>query len=241
MENYVNKDSKHYTITQEGLQMLRELDSKSSSSPTYKTHEVPFGVSEAQIGRNVKQIGPVGAFISEYSSVFVLGLVIILVPVGLFENFHIIFPNLSTAAKMIANATMISSLSIAALLSISFVVMLKRQILPNGYRGIMLSALTVLAVLVVNILIFSGLGTQIGMSSSLSIAAKMIANATMISSLSIAALLSISFVVMLKRQILPNGYRGIMLSALTVLAVLVVNILIFSGLGTQIGMSSFTF
>jgi len=165
MGNYVNKDSKHYTLTQEGLQMLRELDSKSSSSPTYKTHEVPFGASEAQIGRNVKQIGPVGAFISEYSSVFVLGLVIILVPVGLFENFHIIFPNLSTAAKMIANATMISSLSIAALLSISFVVMLKRQILPNGYRGIMLSALTVLAVLVVNILIFSGLGTQIGMSS----------------------------------------------------------------------------
>jgi len=145
--------------------MLRELDSKSSSSPTYKTNEVPFGASEAEIGRNVKQIGPVGAFIGEYSSIFVLGLVIILVPVGLFENFHIIFPNLSTAAKMIANATMISSLSIAALLSISFVVMLKRQILPSGYRGIMISASTVLAVLVVNILIFSGLGTQIGMSS----------------------------------------------------------------------------
>ncbi len=105
----------------------------------------------------------------------------------------------------------------------------------------MISALTVLAVLVVNILIFSGLGTQIGMSSSLSTAGKMIANATMISSLSIAALLSISFVVMLKRQILPSGYRGIMISASTVLAVLVVNILIFSGLGTQIGMSSFTF
>jgi hypothetical protein len=105
----------------------------------------------------------------------------------------------------------------------------------------MISALTVLAVLVVNILIFSGLGTQIGMSSSLSTAAKMIANATVISSLSIAALLSISFMVMLKRQILPTGYRGIMISALTVLAVLVVNILIFSGLGTQIGMSSFTF
>ena len=69
---------------------------------------------------------------------------------------------------MIANATVISSLSIAALLSISFVVMLRRQILPTGYRGIMISALTVLAVLVVNILIFSGLGTQIGMSSSLS-------------------------------------------------------------------------
>ena len=234
--------------------MLRELDSKSTSSPNYNDNEVALDTSEPETGPKVKQIGSFHAFIGEYSSVFILGLVIILVPVGLFENFHIIFPNLSTAAKMIANATMISSLSIAALLSISFVVMLKRQILPTGYRGIMISALTVMAVLVVNILIFSGLGTQIGMisslstaakkigmSSSLSTAAKMIANATMISSLSIAALLSISFVVMLKRQILPTGYRGIMISALTVMAVLVVNILIFSGLGTQIGMSSFNF
>ena len=161
MGNYVNKDSKHYTITEEGLQMLRELDNKSSSSATYRNNEA----SETEIGRNVKQIGPVAEFIGEYSSVFVLGLVIILVPVGLFENFHIIFPSLSTAAKLIANATLISSLSIAALLSISFVVLLRRQILPTGYRGIMISALTVLAVLVVNILIFSGLGTQIGMSS----------------------------------------------------------------------------
>lgn len=165
MGSYVNKDSKHYTITEEGLRMLRELDSKSSSSPNYSDNEVPVDASEPETGRNVNQIGSLGAFIGEYSSVLVLGLVIILVPVGLFENFHIIFPSLSTAAKMIANATLISSLSIAALLSISFVVMLKRQILPTGYRGIMISALTVMAVLVVNILIFSGLGTQIGMSS----------------------------------------------------------------------------
>lgn len=145
--------------------MLRELDSKSTSSPNYNDNEVALDTSEPETGPKVKQIGSFHAFIGEYSSVFILGLVIILVPVGLFENFHIIFPNLSTAAKMIANATMISSLSIAALLSISFVVMLKRQILPTGYRGIMISALTVMAVLVVNILIFSGLGTQIGMSS----------------------------------------------------------------------------
>ncbi len=145
--------------------MLRELDSKSSSSTNYSDNEVPLDASEPDTGRNVKHIGSLGTFIGEYSSVLILGVVIILVPVGLFENFHIIFPNLSTAAKMIANATLISSLSIAALLSISFVVMLKRQILPTGYRGIMISALTVMAVLVVNILIFSGLGTQIGISS----------------------------------------------------------------------------
>jgi hypothetical protein len=46
---------------------------------------------------------------------------------------------------------------------------------------------------------------------------------------------------MLKRQMLPSGYRGIILSALTVLSVLVVNILIFSGLGSQISVISTTF
>jgi hypothetical protein len=45
----------------------------------------------------------------------------------------------------------------------------------------------------------------------------------------------------LKRQMLPTGYRGLMLSALTVISVLVVNILIFSGLGSQIGANYFTF
>jgi hypothetical protein len=119
--------------------------------------------------------------------------------------------------------------------------MLKRQMLPNGYRGIILSALTVLSVLVVNILIFSGLGSQISVNSSVSSAGKMISNASLISSLSIAALLSVSFLIMLKRQMLPSGYRGIILSALTVLSVLVVNILIFSGLGSQISVISTTF
>jgi hypothetical protein len=105
----------------------------------------------------------------------------------------------------------------------------------------MLSALTVLSVLLVNILIFSGLGSQIGASSSVLTAGKIIANASLLSSLSIAAVLSVSFLLMLKRQVLPAGYRGLMLSALTVLSVLLVNILIFSGLGSQIGASSLTF
>ena len=83
---------------------------------------------------------------------------------NLFTSSYIIFPSISSAGKMIANASLISSASIAALLSISFLIMIKRHLLPTGYRGIMLSALTVLSVLLVNILIFSGLGTQIGVS-----------------------------------------------------------------------------
>jgi hypothetical protein len=47
-------------------------------------------------------------------------------------------------------------------------VILKRQLLPSGFMGIMISALTILGVLLVNILIFSGLGTQMGASYSTS-------------------------------------------------------------------------
>lgn len=168
MGTYINKNSKHYTITEGGLQMLREHDSKSTK---YRNEESSFdtseneGEGESEIRGKVNQEGKVGSFIGENSSLFLVGMVVILLPVGLFENFHMFFPTLATAANMIQNATIISSLSIAVLLSISFVVMLKRQILPTGYKGITISALTVLAVLVVNILIFSGLGAQIGMSS----------------------------------------------------------------------------
>jgi len=168
MGTYINKNSKHYTITEDGLQMLREYDGK-STDPTKYRNESSFDTSEnegeGEIREKVNQEGKVGSFIGENSSLFLVGMVVILLPVGLFENFRVIFPTLATAANMIQNATIISSLSISVLLSISFVVMLKRQILPIGYKGITISALTVLAVLVVNILIFSGLGAQIGMSS----------------------------------------------------------------------------
>ncbi|MFZ0326224.1 MAG: hypothetical protein WAL66_02870, partial [Nitrososphaeraceae archaeon] len=75
---------------------------------------------------------------------------------------YAIFPGISYAGKMIANATMISSLSIAALLSVSFLIMSRRQMIPKGYRVIMISSLTVVSVILVNILIFTALGTQIG-------------------------------------------------------------------------------
>lgn len=171
MGTYINKNSKHYTITEGGLQILREHDGRSSEPAKYRNEEASFdtseneGEGESEIRGKVNQEGRVVSFIGENSSLFLVGMVVILLPVGLFENFRMIFPTLATAANMIQNATIISSLSIAVLLSISFVVMLKRQILPTGYKGITISALTVLAVLVVNILIFSGLGAQIGMSS----------------------------------------------------------------------------
>jgi hypothetical protein len=163
MGNYVNKDFKHYTITEEGLHMLRELDTKFSAQPNHNENENPLNTREPRL--KLKQIGPVATVVSEYSPVLVLCLIVVMVPVGLLENLHMVFPKLSTAPNMIA---MISSISSSALLSFSFLVMLKRQLLPGGFMGIIISALTVFGVLLVNILIFSGLGTQIGASYSTS-------------------------------------------------------------------------
>jgi hypothetical protein len=198
MENYVIKDSKHYSITHEGLQMLREIDEKSSSltpSPTFLAERktpTQSVIPDVQPAKLVKQSSRFTQISREYAYVPAIVGLIIFITFEIYTNINIISPGISTAGKIIANATLISSLSIAALLSTSFLLMLKRKMLPAGYRGIMLSALTVLSVLVVNFIIFSGLGSQIGAISSVSTAGKIIANATLISSLS-SFLLNYSF------------------------------------------------
>ena len=172
MENYIFKDSKHYLITEAGLQLLREIDDKSSpssssssSSPTSKKYEGSSITPKIQCEETIKQTNRFGKFLHEYTFIPIIVGIMVFIAVELFLNSRIVFPSISTIGKIIANASLISSLSIAALLSVSFLLMLKRQMLPSGYRGIMLSALTVLSVLLVNILIFSGLGAQIGASS----------------------------------------------------------------------------
>ena len=170
MENYVIKDSKHYLITHEGLQLLREIDEKSfsltpsSSFITERKDETHSVIPNVEPEKIVKQSSRFRQFSREYAYAPVIVGLIIFITFELYTNNNIISPGISTAGKVIANATLISSLSIAALLSTSFLLMLKRRMLPAGYRGIMLSALTVLSVLVVNIIIFSGLGSQIGSS-----------------------------------------------------------------------------
>jgi hypothetical protein len=170
MENYVIKDSKHYLITHEGLELLREIDEKSlsltpsSSFLAESKDETRSVIPNVEPENIIKQSSRFRQFSSEYACVPVIVGLIIFVTFEIYTNSNIISPGISTAGKIIANATLISSLSIAALLSASFLLMLKRQMLPAGYRGIMLSALTVLSVLVVNIMIYSGLGSQIGAS-----------------------------------------------------------------------------
>jgi DNA-binding transcriptional ArsR family regulator len=180
MSNYIVKDSKHYFITEKGLQLLHEIDPKSTSSSFFSRRYTD--ISDDNDGQRLKvpRIGShifvhraddehrhnLSKFWGDYAFVSIITAVCVFICIALTLGTHLFFPALSSAGKMISNASLISSLSIAALLSLSFLIMLKRNMIPTGYRGIMLSVLTVLSVLVVNILIFSGLGSQIGISPS---------------------------------------------------------------------------
>jgi DNA-binding PadR family transcriptional regulator len=167
MQNYVTKDSKHYIITEKGLQLLHEIDGRYTSSPARKKDEEPTITGNVRSeGTIIRQTNRLRQFIREYTFISVIAGVMIFIAVELFVNSNIIFPSIATVGKIIANASLISSLSITALLSVSFLLMLKRQMLLPGYRGIMLSVLTVLSVLLVNILIFSSLGAHIGITSA---------------------------------------------------------------------------
>ena len=115
--------------------------------------------------------------------------------------------------------------------------MFRRQIIPRGVKGIILSTATIVSVLAVNLIVFSGLYTQIGVISSVSYATEIIANASLISSLSITGILAAAFLIMFRRQIIPGGVRGLTFPALIVISVVIVNILVFSGLDAQVTMN----
>jgi hypothetical protein len=138
---------------------------------------------------------------------------------------------------MIANASLISSLSITGILTAAFLIMFRRQLIPSGIKGIFLSSVTVISVVAVNLVVFSGLYSQIGVISSVSYATELIANASLISSLSITGILTAAFLIMFMRQLIPGGVKGLTFSALIVLSVVIVNILVFSGLGAQVTMN----
>ena len=164
MNKYIIKDAKQYLITQHGWDLLREIDVK---SPDVRKDEC----SESDDQRLDRRPEPlrVGSknsialnFIRGNRFVLLAIAIVASISVGIYSQSYALFPGISYAGKMIANATMISSLSIAALLSLSFLIMLRRQMIPKGYRVLMISSLTVVSVILVNILIFTGLGTQIG-------------------------------------------------------------------------------
>lgn len=159
MGKYITKDAKQYLITQDGWELLREIDVK---SPDLSKEDSESGDQHPEPLKIYARNALVLRFIRGNLFILLATAILVSISIGTYSESYAVFPGTSYAGKMIANATMISSLSIAALLSLSFLIMLRRQMIPRGHRVIMISSLTVVSVILVNILIFTGLGTQIG-------------------------------------------------------------------------------
>jgi predicted transcriptional regulator len=158
MGNYVTKDSKHYIITEDGLQLLRDVDSKYASvaapppPPARKVageqhHHEPsedFGRTEEAV-RQVRHWG-----MRQYALAGALASVVVFVIAGLAANWQI--PSLGM------NVGLAASIAVAAALAVSLLLMSGRRTYSViGYKGMMLSV-AALAGVIVSVLVVAGLG-----------------------------------------------------------------------------------
>jgi hypothetical protein len=232
MGDFVGKISKEYTLTAQGYRFLQEIDHSYNDNRPVQI-SIPQNVVEDQmpsregIGRHS---------LKEYMWIIPYAGIVAAIVAVLQVNSALGLPGLDLE-KMIANASLISSLSITGILAAAFLIMFTRRIIPRGIKGIFISTVTVASVVAVNLIVFSGLYTQIGVISSVSYATELISNASLISSLSITGILVAAFLVIFRRQIIPGRIKELTFPALIVISVVTVNILVFSGLGAQVTMN----
>jgi DNA-binding transcriptional ArsR family regulator len=143
MGNYVTKDSKHYKITVEGLEVLREIDKRSTVTPVHNKEEETSTSLGIQTEETIRQPQPLSEFIRDYSTSLLVIMFVVFVSLGLYVNLYIILPDVFTMIfiwnKVIAQASLISSYLISVVLLMSFLIMLKRQLLPAGHGRTMVS------------------------------------------------------------------------------------------------------
>ena len=139
MEDYVTKDSKQYKITEEGLELLREIDKKSVVYPTYNKEEETSTSLGVQTDETVRQPRPLSQLIRDYS---IPSLIIItslfFVSLGFYLYDNIISSSIVIENKLMTNSAIISSSSISILLIASFSIIWKRQRLTTGYTRMMI-------------------------------------------------------------------------------------------------------
>jgi predicted transcriptional regulator len=143
MGNYVTKNSKYYMITQEGLQLLREVDPKYADvTPIKRTEEQVqpegSGTSEEAI-RRPRYLG-----VRQYVFVGVVLTAIAFAAAGLLTDWQAFF----------LNAGVIASIASAATIAASFL-MIRYSYSAIRYRGMMLSV-SALTVLLAGVFVFSG-------------------------------------------------------------------------------------
>jgi predicted transcriptional regulator len=143
MGNYVTKNSKYYMITEEGLQLLREVDPKYAGAATLK--------------RTEEQVQPEGSGASEETTSR---------PRYLGVRHYVFFGVVLTATSFAAaglltdwqafflNAGVIASIASAATIAASFL-MIRYSYPAIRYRGMMLSV-SALTVLLAGLFVFSG-------------------------------------------------------------------------------------
>ena len=143
MGNYVTKDSKHYKITEEGLELLREIDNRSPVASVQDKEEDTSTSLGIQTEEKIRQPRPLSELVRDYStSLLIMGFLISL-SLGLYINLHIILPHIITAIfignKIITHTGLIFSFLISVVLLIPFLITLKKQLLTAGNSRMLFS------------------------------------------------------------------------------------------------------
>ena len=147
MTNYVTKDAKHYVITEEGLRLLREADTRfAKAPPAHGSEESAHEHLDEARRIDDKKVGEPAARrdFSKMQRVAFLGGLALLGTLG-----AIYFAGWGNIAMLpLRNAIPIVFIVLAVVLTVSFSFR-SRRLIPQtiGYRGVMLSVLSVAAVL----------------------------------------------------------------------------------------------
>ena len=143
MGNYVTKDSKQYKITEEGLELLREIDNRSTVTSVHDKEEETSTSLAIQTEETIRQPRPLSELVRDYSTSLLIVVFLVFVSLGLYVNLQVILQALITAIfignKIITHTSLISSFLISVLLLMSFLIMLKKQLMPAGHSKMMVS------------------------------------------------------------------------------------------------------
>lgn len=159
MADYVGKNSKEYALTDQGFQFLQEIDHSYINSRPERMFVPPKVVEDQMPSR--ENIGRQS--LREFMWIIPYAGIVAAIVSVLLVNYALGLPGLELD-KMIANASLISSLSITGILAVAFLVIFRRHIIPGGVKGLTFPALIMISVVIVNILVFSGLGAQVTMN-----------------------------------------------------------------------------
>ena len=146
MGNYVTKNSKYYMITEDGLQLLREVDPKYAGAATLKRTEEPVQPEGSGASEEEEETTGRPRYLGVRHYVF-LGVVLTataFAAAGLLTDWQAFFLNAGVIASIASAATIVASF-----------LMIRYSYPAIRYRGMMLSV-SALTVLLAGLFVFSG-------------------------------------------------------------------------------------